>query len=208
MKKAVPYGQFIGLRRINRDYNDFLSQAQDLMERLRARGYPEDTLTLAFHKAIKMERHMLIHQQRRKKRNDRSVFSFQYSPMSEKIKRATNSNWSILVQDNDLRDKAANPPIISFRRCRNELVSGNTPNRDNATWLSHCTPTGNHKCGQCSFCAQMIKGKHLTIGGTSFSVKDLIACRSKFVTYAIFCPCKRHYIGKTNRTLFTRFREH
>lgn len=34
VKKAVPFGQFINFRRINSDYGVFLSQAQELMDRL------------------------------------------------------------------------------------------------------------------------------------------------------------------------------
>lgn len=36
VKKSVPFGQFIRLRRINSDYNVFLSQAKELMDSLRA----------------------------------------------------------------------------------------------------------------------------------------------------------------------------
>lgn len=209
VKTAVPYGQFIRLRRINSDYKDFLSQAQELMDRLRARGYPEEVLSPAFQKAINMERNTLIHKNRKKRINDRFVFSFQHSPMSNKIKQVIRNNWHILSHDSDLREAVSKPPIISFRRCKNlrsELVSSGFSATNNKSWLSNVS--GNHKCGNCSFCPQMLKCKSLEIGGKYFNIQDLITCRSKFVTYAIFCPCKYFYIGKTNRNLFIRFREH
>lgn len=210
VKRAVSYGQFIRLRRINTDYNDFIFQAQDLMDRLRIRGYPEDIISVAFQKAAKIDRKALIYKSRNKKTNDRFVFSFQYSPMSEKIKNAIYSNWHILSQDVDLKDSVCKPPIISFRKCknlRNELVSSQYSDKRD-TWLSSMSTPGNHKCGSCSYCAQLVSGKSIEMGGNYIPIHDFITCRSKFVTYVIFCPCRRFYIGKTNRNLFTRFREH
>lgn len=80
--------------------------------------------------------------------------------------------------------------------------------REKANWLNRSLPRGNHRCGHCSFWDQMQKGMSLVIGGETYIVHELITGHSRFAVYVIFCLCKWFYIGKTNRPLFTRFREH
>lgn len=91
-------------------------------------------------------------------RTNRFVFSFEYSRMSEHIKRTIRSNWHIPTQDPDLRDRVSDPPIISFHRCkniRNELVSSQMMEEEKDNWLNRSFPRENHRCGHCSFCEHM-----------------------------------------------------
>ncbi|KAG8572310.1 hypothetical protein GDO81_012015 [Engystomops pustulosus] len=54
----------------------------------------------------------------------------------------------------------------------------------------------------------MLTGKNLNLGILEHRIKQYLTCRSCYVVYVIFFLCKRFYIGKTNRAMFTRFREH
>lgn len=212
VKKSLPYGQFLRLRRINNDYGMFLEQAFDLSQRLRDRGYDETLISNAFTKAIHKDRRQLLYHRKERRTETRCIFSFQFSPMHTQIRQAISKCWHILEGDSDLREKTDAPPIISFRRSRNlrdELVRGRFPkDKPKRNWLEGNAPQGNHKCGHCSHCKLMLKTCVLRMGAITHEVKQFITCRSDFVVYVIFCPCGFFYIGKTIRPLFKRIYEH
>lgn len=215
VKSALPYGQFLRLRRINSEYSSFLEQFMELMDRLRQRGYDENSISRAFTRAVEQDRKQLISGKRKKKqKEERCVFSFEFSPMSNNIRQIVRKYWHILESDSDLSSKTNCPPIISFRRSKNlrdEQVRGRFYDKDKKytkNWLNEYAPKGNHKCGNCSCCKQMMKGEIVHMGGVQHVVKDLIPCRSNFLVYAIFCPCSMYYIGKTIRPVYKRIREH
>ncbi|XP_044155844.1 T-cell leukemia homeobox protein 1 isoform X1 [Bufo gargarizans] len=139
----------------------------------------------------------------------RFAFSFKYSSAAVAIKRAINENWDLLKGDPSLNSFSNQRPLVTFRRChtlKDKLVKSVYSTPQEETWLRK--PRGNHKCGHCSFCTLNTCSKGLEIGGIKHVVRDFINCRTSYVVYVVFCPCKRFYIGKTIRPLFERIREH
>ena len=75
--------------------------------------------------------------------------------------------------------------------------------------MSHI-PNGNFPCHNCIQCQNMVKCTSFTHPrtGKEYKVKGRISCRSTYCVYALTCPCKLWYIGKTKRELKTRICEH
>lgn len=86
VKRSLPYSQFLRLRRVNSDYSIFLQQSLELTERLRKRGYDETVITSAFTRAIHQDRDTLLQKRKKfKKKEDRSIFSFQCPTVFNKV---------------------------------------------------------------------------------------------------------------------------
>lgn len=47
-----------------------------------------------------------------------------------------------------------------------------------------------------------------TANGREFEIKEFISCMSIHIVYALECPCRLMYIGRTKRTLGKRISEH
>ncbi|XP_056384003.1 uncharacterized protein LOC130277374 isoform X1 [Hyla sarda] len=223
-KTALPYGQFLRLRRINDTDEKFISQAEELKQRLVARGYPVSIINTALKRALAQDRNNLLATNKNKKaKQDTKVkssdnpvsrfsFSFKFSPLEKVIRRAVHNSWSLIKSDTDLGKLVHDRPLITFKRCKNlrdAVTSSNFCSNPKTTdWLTKSGPTGNHKCGTCIWCPNMKIGKSTQIGGEIIHVNTLITCRTQWVVYAMICSCGRFYIGSTKRTLNTRFREH
>ncbi|KAG8583617.1 hypothetical protein GDO81_008486 [Engystomops pustulosus] len=69
VKRAIPYGQYIRLRRINNRDDLFITQAKDITERLRKRSYPQHLLKQAMERALKMIPEQLLCKPCKKRKN-------------------------------------------------------------------------------------------------------------------------------------------
>ncbi|XP_071993372.1 uncharacterized protein [Engystomops pustulosus] len=210
VKKAVPYGQFVRLRRINDSDESFHKQALELKDRLRLRGYPDTIIKTAYDKATKLDRHQLLHRREVKRNSDRFTFTFDFCPNERNIRKAIQRNWVILERDPELRKVTVNRPMISFKRnptMRDLLVNSKFSDKK-TTWLDREIPKGNFTCHHCNFCRFHLRTRSLNIGGVTTMVEQFISCKTDYVVYVIFCTCRRFYIGKTIRPLYIRFREH
>ncbi|XP_056385533.1 uncharacterized protein LOC130281852 [Hyla sarda] len=133
--RSLPYGQFLRIRRNNSEYSSFLEQSCGLMDRLRDQGYEEQIIYNCFQRACKDDRKQLLFRKRKytktRTQNRRAMFSFEYSPMSEIMKKVR-KNWHILQADKELTGISSEPPLISICRTRNlrdVLVKGQLATR-------------------------------------------------------------------------------
>lgn len=79
------------------------------MERLRVWGYNEKSISGSFIRAANQDRDRLIFGNCKKKKLERSVFSFQYNPMACNIRQTGRKSWHILESDCNLKKKKICP---------------------------------------------------------------------------------------------------
>lgn len=208
----IPFGQFQRLKRICDSEEDYEKNALDMTQRFKARGYQHKTVFRAYNKAKCLPREQLLAPKQKEEQNsDQVYFVIQYSDHANAIKQIVQNNWGILKSDSLLREALPDSPTISFRRAptlKDKLVKSHLPPVSQKTWLS--TLKGNHRCGHCNHCSNMINANYFTdvTSGHTFDINAFINCNTSYVVYRLECPCGRFYIGRTKRKLKARLAEH
>ncbi|XP_056391941.1 uncharacterized protein LOC130284967 [Hyla sarda] len=220
-KNSIPYSQLLRLKRNNSKQSDYEEQAGHLLTRFRQRQYPNEVLARAYRRAATKNREDLLIDSKNKikdfqsttEQNSRFMFAFKNSPLNHVIKSAITKNWHLLMADPDIVNTVQNRPTVTFRKNKTiaDLLKGQKFNREahpKETWLSGIAPKGNKNCGFCPQCPHNINAISIKLGSYVFEIKHLITCRSTFVVYFLCCSCQFFYIGKTERQLRARVREH
>lgn len=103
LKRGIPYGQYLRLRRNCTDIQDFKQNALDLTARFRNRGYPKKLLNQAYNKALHMDRQTLLtprhRQENRELRTDYSAAQTESAETS--INHISGSKRQITTQKAD-----------------------------------------------------------------------------------------------------------
>ena len=66
---------------------------------------------------------------------------------------------------------------------------------------------GNFPCGHCNVCINCHRGKSF-VNPVDNVYRGFFNCNTKGVIYAIICPCKKIYVGMTERAIKIRISEH
>ena len=134
-----------------------------------------------------------------------------YSPVSQSVKQVINKHWHILESDPKVGTEFQIRPSYFYKRStnlRNSLVKTDFPST-NTHFMSRI-PSGNFPCHNCIQCYSMTKGSTFIHPktGKEYKVRGRVSCKTDYVVYALTCPCKLWYIGKTKRELKVRICEH
>ena len=199
VKNAIPFSQFLRLRRLCSDDTDFNNKCEEMCQFFKKRGYPDSAVTTGKHRAQEIDRETAL-QTSQNVEADRNPFTFTYHPQNLAIKNIILKNFKILRNDPETKHIFSLPPLISFKRDKN---LGNFLVRSAFKFNNQ---PGTFTCKTCPFISNTVK-----ISGPNRSVKvtDHFTCISANVIYCITCTlCKKIYIGETGRRLADRFREH
>ena len=204
VKNAIPYSQFLRLRRLCSDDSDFSNKSQEMCQFFEKRGYPASVIQTAHHRAQQTDRQSAL-QTSQKEKNDKIPFTLTFHPHNNPVKAIILNNFKILQNDPETSAIFSQPPLISFKRDKNV---GNFLVKSTFKTIEE---PGTFKCARsrCKTCP-FVQNAH-KISGPKRSVKitDRFTCTSANVIYCITCTlCKKLYIGETGRRLGDRFREH
>ena len=204
VKNAIPFSQFLRLRRLCSDDTDFNNKCEEMCQFFKKRGYPDSAVTTGKHRAQEIDRETLLQTSENEETN-RIPFTLTYHPQNLAIKNVILKNFKILRNDPETKHIFSLPPLISFKRDKNLgnflVRSAFKFNDQPGTFI--CKRT---RCKTCPFISNTVK-----ISGPNRSVKvtDYYTCISTNVIYCITCTlCKKIYIGETGRRQADRFREH
>ncbi|XP_056380387.1 uncharacterized protein LOC130275860 [Hyla sarda] len=213
LKKGIPTGQFLRIRRNCSSMEGFNNQARDLRDRFVERGYPSDVLFTSFNRALTSERKELLTPKNRTIEDNSVRLIGTYDNQSERVKNILKRYWPLLRSDQDLNDIVSPYPMITFRRgrsIRDRLVHSHfvEPTRQ-GTWLDR-KPLGTFRCGRCRACSNIQQSKSFTsvVTGREYTIRDFANCDTEGVIYVGTCTCPLQYIGKTKRSFKKRIREH
>ncbi|OCT98332.1 hypothetical protein XELAEV_18010563mg [Xenopus laevis] len=133
---GIPVGQYLRIKRICSNPEEFKSEAKKLYERFRERGYSHNSLKKAYKRALDTDRQSLL------------------------ISKNTNSK-----QDSQLKEVIGETPLITFRRSKNlrdTLTRSHYTQATKTTWLTS-KMKGCHKCGDCLACPLVTNTKCKTL---------------------------------------------
>ena len=218
---AVPYGQFLRLKRLCSSPEDFSVEAIKMSHRFRERGYPIKIINRALSRASTIPRDSLLSNAHTSVKNTHSaafcdvpVFSTPYSSEFNGIKSIVNKYLPILYGDTTyqhilekgIKTVSRRAPTLGSKLSPSLFQSHNT----SMNWLQF---QGTFKCGTngCRYCKLIKTGQHVHSCSSekSFPIKHFINCNTKFVIYVIGCSiCKLQYVGRTTRRLKDRLRDH
>lgn len=116
---AIPYSQYLRLKRNCSDQESFLCEASALRDRLLLRGYSHSILKKSFKRANGHTRREILFSHRKKPDNCAPVrMIMRFSNQHESIKSILDRFWHILYADPTLRPYLSARPSITYRRTR------------------------------------------------------------------------------------------
>ncbi|XP_069605329.1 uncharacterized protein [Ranitomeya imitator] len=212
--QAIPTGQFLRLRRLCSTEADFLCQANDLKNRLVARGHSNRSIKRAFNRARHTSRESLLYQNKDKQSTDIVRYVTTFNSQFPMMQRILQRSWHVLLADPVIARYLPERAGIAARRSRNlrdMLVHSHYTGEGVSTFLDAMpVRVGCSPCGRCVACPNIERATTFSNsdGTREYKIKKKITCLSKNVIYMVTCPCEKMYVGMTTRHLKTRIREH
>ena len=204
-KKAIPYSQFVRVRRVCSQKRDFIQNTDNMIQALVTREYPMKLLITARSKAAQIDRSTLLDPPSTPitERNIPLIITFDPNHLTVSTKL---SESRFLLENVKPRFNAK--VMLTFRRnqnLKNHLVKsklGQTPK-----------PRGTTPCGKprCETCPQLIKNHTVRSTSTSRQLRVMASCTclTTDIVYLIQCyRCGLQYVGQTNNPLHIRFQQH
>ena len=203
-RESIPFSQFLRLRRLCSNHDDFLKQLEDMKDNFLARGYTSDVLYAAENRVLSITRSESLLPRDCDSENSIPLV-IPFNPMSQKVSHIIHKNAKILARDPELGSLFDHNIITAY--C-------NPPNLSNFLVRSKIQEHeigGTFSCGhnRCVTCNHILNTDNISGPTGSFRINKTFTCTSEGVVYAITClKCGELYIGETGRMLKTRFREH
>lgn len=153
---AIPYSQYLRLRRNCSDQESYLHETAALRDRLLCRGYSHSTLKKAFRRANGQTRRELLFIHRRKTDDCSATrMIMRFSNQHESIKSIFNRYWYLLYADPTLRPHLSERSANTYR-CTNSLRDQLVHSEFVGDFRSDpCKRFGTVTCGGCPICRFM-----------------------------------------------------
>jgi len=222
IKESIPYSQFLRLRRICSEDENFIDHCIEICRHFLRRGYPTKVLAKGLLEAASRSREDLLHEaeeeNKQKRNNEDKLFVLEtYQPNCNILKNTIQKNWHILSVNKSTKEIANKRIVFGYRR------SPNIKDKVVHTKLVYPPPNKlktrirnqlEHACrspGTCKYCNKLDKSGTITSTHTMRKHKSMknVTCRSSNLIYCITCQsCGIQYVGETKNTLMTRFQSH
>ena len=217
VKEAIPYSQFLRVRRICTHWLDFLHYSFTLASHFLRRGYPRSIVLEALLKAHENQRSKLLEKpkdsqqlQNTQQEKDKEIFFvYTHNRSNPPIPTIVKKHWDLLgrsVSTRPLLDfkitfSLRRPPNLKDLICRSKLQPIDRP-KTRPTCKSPNT---------CVYCPRInttgIYTHHIT--GKIYRTMVNVCCQSTNLVYLLECPtCGILYVGQTKNTLLTRTYQH
>lgn len=212
LKQGLPYSQFLRVRRICSDDNDFQTESEKMYTQFLDRGYGRKTLDQALTKVNQTHMGTLTS---KKKKEHSLICCTTYTPLSNQITQIIKKHWNVLNTDPVCSSLFKELPLFTHSRSRNIrdiLVHADTFDHSKAPKDRLDAAVGFFPCRNCTSCTTTGSKKTSKfmchVSGKEYNINKFITCSSSSVIYLLSCPCGLQYIGKTNRQLRVRINEH
>ena len=205
-KQAIPYSQFLRLRRICSDNDDFAARATEMKAFFHARGYPEALLNGDLCKISTVSRNEALRPPaERDSTESRVPLVLTFNQFNTGTKRILFDNFQMLLSDPATRTIYPELPLVSYRRDRNlrDYLVHSAERTDSDAGTFAC------RHPRCLTCQHTTSQTILQSPKRLYTIRDHFTCLSVNVVYSIICRrCGCLYIGETGRRLRERFGEH
>lgn len=218
LKKSIPYGQALRMRRICTDREEFEKASEKLTTKLKERGYTDAEITTQINRArAKPREDLLNYTSKEQEAPQRIPYVVTYFPDLPDLKNTIDKHWPILNINEKMRKTFAQKPIMAYRRNRNlgdilgqkTLENNKVVRKGQTDKTGGCTPClskGENKC-----CKQIRRTKKFKSNRTnkSFNIFHKVNCKSKWVIYLMECIiCRIQYVGKSEWPMNIRINKH
>jgi hypothetical protein len=204
-KDAIPYSQFLRLRRLTSRDEDFETRKNEMMGYFTNRDYPRGILKRAERRVQTISQDTALESHQKTTVSNKIPFVTTYHPSTSEVVKILKENWSILKQDPETSCLFEGGMLLSQRKNKNlkDLLVRTRLNKDSE--IGGTFPCNRSRCLTCSHANKEDK----VIGETTWYIKESFQCTTQNLVYAITCSvCGMLYIGETKRKLAERFREH
>ena len=209
--RGIPYGQFLRIRRICSDDNDFFDHCVNKGRQFIERGYSPAFVSNAFYNALEKQRDsLLVPKVKPPTEEVPNILVTTYNPGFNGLNKVVTKNWDVLGKSCSTRAIHRTPILNAFRRPKNlkDLLV-------RAKLRSNLDPVPNsNKClrpNSCRYCPKLnTDGRILcSASGRTYMCKYNVSCCSSNLIYCITCKrCGIQYVGQTKRELKMRFTTH
>ena len=222
--RGLPYGQFLCIRRICSQDDDFEKHAARKAASLLQHGYPKNLLLDAMMRAYNKDRPSLLAQGETtppQRENENIFLTTTYHRQYNGLRKQVESTWDLLSRSSTTRFLQSKTLKVGYRRPKNLrdiLTRARLPvltTEENAQEKTNETetPPPRSKCSnpRCRYCPRINKtGKiksHTT--GRMYTTRMNVDCTSNNLVYCISCKtCGKQYVGQTMNTVKKRFQSH
>lgn len=197
--RAIPYSQYLRLKRNCSNQESFLQEAAALRDRLLLRGYFYSILKKAFKRANAQTRCELLFGHRRRT-DDSSVVRMitRFSNQHQSVKSIFNKFWHLLYADPTLRPHLSEYTMITYRRAsslKDQLVQSEFMGEFRG---DPCKRRGTFTCGGCPIYRYMNTILDTILpNGRPYRPHHFFNCKTEGVVYLLTCQCQQFYVGKT-----------
>ena len=168
-KANLPHGLALRIRRICSETSDFKHHCENLVSRLRSRGFKMGLIKDAIRKASSITREEALKPTEQTEKEDRVIFSLTYNPRLPNINEKLSDLQPVLHASERCKKIFPHPPIVAYRRNRSLndlLVSRRLPPTTEIANTGSITTidTNSNICEICgrSFCNGKGKLIHMT----------------------------------------------
>ena len=209
VKKAIPYGQALRIRRICSDEKKFRMRSEELVGWLVNRGYKEYFVREQIVRASKLDREKLFNQEGRcsNKKKDQVPLVVTFHPALNELRGIVEKLHAMLDASEEHKEAFKEQPLVVFRRAPNlkdNLVRAKLP-RSQTEGVRGCFKCGKVRCQVCSFMSEGSSFK-CDVSGREYSINSNFTCDSSGVVYLLGCKvCGKQYVGSTFTSFKARF---
>ena len=119
-KRSIPFSQFLCLRRLCSEDEDFHTKSLEMRDFVVQRGYPTSLLDTAFSKASQIPRsETLTNPVTNVTENNQIPLVLTFHPFNFKVRDIIRKNFHILKNDPETSSIFSNNPLVSFRHSKN-----------------------------------------------------------------------------------------
>lgn len=209
MKRAIPKGLGMRLKRICSKQSDYQHHRENLISRLCERGYPKGRVIHELGKVDRMGREEILGRRSKKrsvKEGERVPMVITYSGFLPDIRAIMKKNRHILHRSDRMKEIFPKDPIVAYKRGSNLkdlLVHQKTRRAIGSRGRQDCG-------GGCAICKVFYAGETVPGAGGVVHYDKTIGCKTSNLVYGIWCvQCSKVvYVGQTGDTIYRRVQNH
>ncbi len=218
-KQGLPYSQFLRIRRLCSNIDDFDTKVINMAGHFLRRGYPVTLVEQAILKARRQDRAILLHPIEKPKEIPNQTFLITtFHPHFGEIQKVIKNNWDLLGRSGYTSELYDHKYITGYRRLPNlkdTLVNARVKSTTTKVVLSK-GPRSGKKCkraakGKCRYCPKINHSGRITstFSKREYNARGKVDCKSSNLIYCITCKqCSKQYVGQTMLPLCKRFSTH
>ena len=210
-KNSIPYSQFLRLRWICSEEEDFRTRSEEMTSFFTCRGYPPAVVNQALQRVRSTPSESTINSNTAPSTEEQAVpLVLAYHPRNTQVREIITRNFALLKSNPDTKDIFQPVRILcAYRRdnnLRDILVKSSLQTTGPTDGESGTFPCGRPRCVTC---AHTNPSQTLDTPGGQLRFEDKFTCTTSNLIYVLSCrKCSKLYIGETGRRLGDRFREH